>query len=77
MFTCLCFRAIYIEVAFSVDTDSFLLTLQKFLGRGGNICQMKSGNESNFVGAVKELWKTSEYMNNSRINQNLQMQGSD
>ena len=55
----------------------FLLTLQRFIGRRGNICQMRSGNGSNFVGAVKELWKIFEYMNHSRITQNLQMQGSD
>ena len=33
MFTCLCSRAIHIEVAHSLDTDSFLLTLRRFIGR--------------------------------------------
>ena len=77
MFTCLCSRAIYIEVPFSLDTDSFLLTLQKSIGRRENNCQMRSDNGSNFAGAVKQLWKTFEYMNHCRINENLQMQGAD
>ena len=77
MFTCLCSRAIHIEVAHSLDTDSFLLTLRRFMGRRGNIRQMRSDNGSNFVEAVKELGKSFQEMNHSRINEYLQMHGAD
>ena len=45
MFTCLCSCAIHIEVAHSLDTDSFLLTVQSFMGITGNIWEMRSDNE--------------------------------
>ena len=77
MFACLCSRAIDIEVAHSLDTDSFLLTLRRFIGRRGNIRQLKSDNESNFGGAVKELRKSIQDMNHSRINEYLQIHGVD
>ena len=77
MFTCLCSHAIHIEVGHSLDTDSFLLTARRFMGRTGNIWEMRSDNGSNFVGAVKELWKCLQDMNHSRINKYLQMHGAD
>ena len=36
MFTCLCSRAIHIEVAQSLETDSFILLLIRFIGRQEN-----------------------------------------
>ena len=77
MFTCLCSHAIHIEVGHSLDTDSFLLTARRFMGRTGNIWEMRSDNRSNFVGAVKELQKCLQDMNHSRINEYLQMHGAD
>ena len=38
---------------------------------------MRSNNGSNFVGAVKELRKSFQDMNHSRINEYLQMHGAD
>ena len=32
MFTCLCSRAIHIEVAQSLETDSFIFLLRRFIG---------------------------------------------
>ena len=48
IFTCLCSRAIHIGIAYSLETDSFLLALRRFTGRRGNIQQMRPDNESNF-----------------------------
>ena len=75
MFTRLCSRVIHIEVAHSLDTDSFLLTLRRFMGRSGNIQQIRSDKGSNFVGAVKKLRKSFQDMNHSRLNKYLQMYG--
>ena len=77
MFRCLCSRAIHIEVAHSLDTNYFLLTLRRFIGRRGNIRQVWCDNGSNFVGAVKELQKSFQDMSHSRINEYLQMHGAD
>ena len=62
------------EVAHSLHTDSFLLTLQRFIERRGNI---RSDNGSNFVGTVKELQKSFQDMNHRRINKYLQVHGAD
>ena len=77
IFTCLCSRAIHIEAAQSLDTDSFLLTLRRFIGSRGNIRQMRSDSRSNSVGAVKKLRKSFQDMNHSRINEYLQIHGAD
>ena len=77
MFTCLCSHAIDIEVAHSLDTDSFLLVLRMFIGRRGNIRQMRFDNGNKFVGAVKELRKSFQDMNHSRINEYLEIHRAD
>ena len=55
LFTCLNSRAIHNEAANFMDTELFILALQRFIDRRGNVRFMRSDNGSNFVGAVKEL----------------------
>ena len=57
MFTCLCSRAIHIEVEQSLETDSFIFLLRRFIWRRGNICLMRSDNDINIVGAITKLQK--------------------
>ena len=76
MFTCLCSRAIHIEVAHSLDKDSFLLALSRFIERRGNIRQMRPDNGSNYVVAVKKLRNSFKDINHSKINEYLQMHGA-
>ena len=49
IFTCLTVRAVHIEVAHSLDTDSFLLALRRFIARRGQVKMMRSDNKSNFT----------------------------
>ena len=77
MFTCLCSRAIHIEVAQFLETDSFILSLRRFLGRRGNICLMRFDNGTNFVGALSEFQKAFQEMDDNQISQYLQTHGAD
>ena len=55
LFTCLSIHAIHIEVAHSLDTDSFLEALRRFIARRGQPLLMRSDNGGNFVKEEKEL----------------------
>ena len=55
IFACLTTRAIHIELAGDLSTDSFLLALRKFISRRGYVKVMRSDNVTNFVGANNEL----------------------
>ena len=55
LFTCLASRAIHIEVAHSMETDSFLQALRRFTCRRGPIRELRSDQGTNFVGAENEL----------------------
>ena len=77
MFPCLCSCAIHIEVAQSLETDSFILSLKRFIGRQGNIHLMRSDNGTNFVVAINELRKAFQEMDHNQISQYLQRHGAD
>ncbi|KAK4468963.1 hypothetical protein MN116_000099 [Schistosoma mekongi] len=55
VFTCLQSRAVHLEVAHDLSTDSFIMVLIRFIGRRGKPMEIYSDNGSNFVGAVSEL----------------------
>jgi len=55
LFTCLTIRAIHIEVVDSLDTDSFINSMRRFIARRGKPEQMISDNGGNFVRGEKEL----------------------
>ena len=50
LFNCLASRAIHIEITKGMDTDSFILSLRRFIGRRGNIRSIRCDNGSNFIG---------------------------
>ena len=77
MFTCLASRAVHIEVTHSLDTDSFIQALRRLIARRGNMRQIRSGNDSSFVGAEQRLLKTFSEMDHNKIENFLQDHGGD
>jgi len=73
LFTCLVIRAIHIEVLHSLETDSFLLALQRFISRRGQVKLIQSDNGTNFVGTAGELCQVT--INQSNIEKYLRHRG--
>ena len=75
LFTCLVTRAVHLEVAFSLETDSFIMCLRRFVARRGNPQVIYSDNGTNFVGADRELKECIENWNQSQIVNELSQKG--
>jgi Family of unknown function (DUF5641) len=55
LITCLQTRAVHLEMAWGLDTDSFIRALQRFIARRGLPSCVVTDNGSNFVGATREV----------------------
>lgn len=75
IFTCLAIRAIHIEVVPSLETDSFINALRRFIARRGQVVEIRSDNGTNFLGAERELRQAFEDWNQSQINSMLLQKG--
>ena len=62
-------------VAFSLETDSFIMCLRRFIARRGNPQVLYSDNGTNFVGADRELKQCIEDLNQDQINNELNQKG--
>ncbi|XP_022778085.1 uncharacterized protein LOC111319602 [Stylophora pistillata] len=71
LFTCLVTRAVHLEVAKSLETDSFIKALKRFIARSGPPSDIYSDNGTNFVGADRELKRSLEEWNQSQISDYL------
>ena len=71
LFTCLNSRAIHIEVADSLTTDSFINALRRFIALRGPIRQLRSDRGTNFVGAKRELQEALAEMDFKKVAQFL------
>ena len=77
LFTCLPSRAVHIETANSLETDSFIQALRRFIARRGPVREIRSDNGSNFVGATNELRQAIDEMDNDLIGSKLRQEGAD
>ena len=57
LFTCMARRAVHIEVTHSLDAESFMQALRRFIARRASIRSLWFDSGTNFVGEEKELWK--------------------
>ena len=65
IFTCLAIRAVHIEVIHSMDTDSFINSLRRFVARGRPDI-IRSDNGSNFRSGEKER-SEKQYSNGIKV----------
>ena len=74
IFTCLAIRTVHIEVAHSLDTNSFIDALRRFIARRGKPVLVRSDNRTNFVSGDKEIRVSVQQWNNQRIHEYLLQQ---
>ena len=77
IFTCLCSRAIHLETAASLSTDSFINALRRLVSLRGPIRELRLDRGTNFVGAERELAEAISEMDENQIQQFLLQEGCD
>lgn len=75
LFTCMTSRAVHLEVAYSLNTDSCINALRRFICRRGQVSTMGSDNGMNFVGAERELREALASMDQDKIQRTLAQEG--
>ena len=68
LFTCLTTRAVHIEIAHSLDTDSMINALRRFISVRGYPEQLRNDQGCNFTKAEKEMKEAIEEWNQHKIN---------
>ena len=67
LFTCLETRAVHLEMAWGLDTDTFLNAFTRFTSRRGVPKEVISDRGTNFVGAVGELKKLVSQLDRQKL----------
>ena len=66
-YTCMASRAVHVEVAATLETDSLINAFRRFVSRRGPIRQLRSDQGTNFVSGRRELKATFEELDHDRI----------
>ena len=75
VFTCLTIRAVHIEVAHDLTSDSFIQAFTRFVSRRGAPIEVFSDNGTNFRGAETEIKVALSQWNSDRISTCLRRRG--
>jgi hypothetical protein len=75
VFTCLITRAVHLELASTLDTDSCINAIRRFLARRGPVKVLWSDNGTNLVGSERELRQEIDKWNHSKIHSTLLQKG--
>ncbi|KAL9975999.1 hypothetical protein ACROYT_G013228 [Oculina patagonica] len=75
LFTCLTTRAVHLEIAHSLDTNSCLMALRRMKVKRGKPANIWSDNGTNFVGAEKELREAVKRLDSEQIGDQLSADG--
>ena len=75
IFTCLCSRAVHLEMSYDLSTDSFLSCLARFTARRGRPSEIMSDNGTNFVGAEKVLREELKKIDEGKIYRAMSQKG--
>lgn len=75
IFTCLTCRAVHLEVAHSLDTDSCINAIRRFVCRRGQVKEIRSDNGTNFISANRELKQVLQNLNQDKIQSALRQDG--
>ncbi|XP_036342916.1 uncharacterized protein LOC118752165, partial [Rhagoletis pomonella] len=75
LFTCLTVRAIHLEVAHDLSTDSCILTIRNFINRRGTPVRIRSDNGKNFVGADQIAKRFDDVFDCERVQSELANKG--
>ena len=67
LFTCLASRAIHLEVASMLDTDSCINAIRRFLCRRGPVLTIRTDCGTNFMCAKKELETAATQIDHQKI----------
>lgn len=68
-------RAVHLEVAYSLDTDSCINALRRFICKRGQVSHLRSDNGTNFVGAERELREALASLSHNRIEKAMAQRG--
>ncbi|XP_051792767.1 uncharacterized protein LOC127530320 [Acanthochromis polyacanthus] len=67
LLTCLCCRAVHIEMLTDMSTDAFINGLRSFIAIRGTVRQIRCDQGSNFVGAKNELSHALKQVDDKRL----------
>ncbi|XP_062704451.1 uncharacterized protein LOC134286794 [Aedes albopictus] len=68
VFTCLVVRAVHLEIAYDLSSDSCVMAIRRFVRRRGSPVQIFSDNGTNFVGANRHLMQQIREINDRCAN---------